>query len=77
MEIKYNGANDHQEDVLISFHLSLQILQEIYDMERNISFLKHCIAEKEAPMQVAQTRLETRTRRPNIELCRDPAQHRW
>lgn len=56
-------------------HLS-KVLQEIFDMESNIAFLKHCIAEKEAPMQVAQTRLETRTRRPNIELCRDPAQHR-
>ena len=26
--------------------------------------------------QVAQTRLDTRLRRPNVELCRDPVQHR-
>jgi len=27
-------------------------------------------------MRVAQTRLDERTRRPNIELCRDPSQYR-
>jgi len=56
-------------------HLS-KVLQEIFDMEKNIELLKKCIQDKEAPMQVAQTRLSTRTRRPNIELCRDPVQHR-
>ena len=54
-----------------------QVLQEIFDMEKNIELLKKCIQDKEAPMQVAQTRLATRTRRPNIESCRDPVQHRW
>jgi len=56
-------------------HLS-KVLQEIFDMEKNIELLKKCIQDKEAPMQVAQTRLATRTRRPNIEACRDPVQHR-
>lgn len=56
-------------------HLS-KVLQEIFDMEKNIEFLKKAIQDKEAPMQVAQTRLDTRTRRPNVELCRDPVQHR-
>lgn len=56
-------------------HLS-QVLQEIFDMEKNIELLKKCIQDKEAPMQVAQTRLATRTRRPNVESCRDPVQHR-
>jgi len=56
-------------------HLS-QVLQEIFDMEKNIELLKKTIEDKEAPMQVAQTRLATRTRRPNMELCRDPVQHR-
>jgi len=56
-------------------HLS-KVLQEIFDMEKNIELLKKCIQDKEAPMQVAQTRLATRTRRPNIESCRDPVQHR-
>ena len=56
-------------------HLS-KVLQEIFDMEKNIELAKKCIGDKEAPMQVAQTRLATRTRRPNVEACRDPVQHR-
>ncbi|KAK3091823.1 hypothetical protein FSP39_022908, partial [Pinctada imbricata] len=56
-------------------HLS-KVLQEIFDMEKNIELLKKAIQDKEAPMQVAQTRLDTRIRRPNVELCRDPVQHR-
>jgi len=56
-------------------HLS-KVLQEIFDMEKNIELCKKCIQDKEAPMQVAQTRLATRTRRPNVEACRDPVQHR-
>lgn len=46
-------------------------------MEKNIELLKKAIQDKQAPMQVAQTRLDTRTRRPNVELCRDPVQHRY
>ncbi|PAA89202.1 hypothetical protein BOX15_Mlig003606g3 [Macrostomum lignano] len=53
-----------------------KVLQEVFDMEKNIEFLKKSIKDKEAPYQVAQTRLETRIHRPNVELCRDPAQHR-
>lgn len=55
----------------------LQVLQEIFDMEKNIELLKKAIQDKQAPMQVAQTRLDTRIRRPNVELCRDPVQHRF
>lgn len=56
--------------------VGFQVLQEIFDMEKNIEFLKKAINDKENPMKVAQTRLEIRTHRPNMELCRDPAQHR-
>ncbi|KAK6187735.1 hypothetical protein SNE40_005692 [Patella caerulea] len=56
-------------------HLS-KVLQEIFDMEKNIELLKKSIQDKVSPMQVAQTRLDTRIRRPNVELCRDPVQHR-
>ncbi len=58
------------------FFSFLQILQEIFDVEQNIEFLKKTIADKEAFLQVAQTRLETRTRRPNVEACRDSAMFR-
>lgn len=33
--------------------------------------LERSIIAKEGPLKVAQTRLECRTRRPNMELCRD------
>ncbi|KAH9504014.1 Tektin-3 [Bulinus truncatus] len=59
----------------IQTHLS-KVLQEVFEMEKNIELLKKAIQDKEAPMQVAQTRLDTRLRRPNVELCRDPVQHR-
>ncbi|RUS91484.1 hypothetical protein EGW08_000808 [Elysia chlorotica] len=51
-------------------HLN-KTLQEIYDMEKNIELIKKAIQEKERAMQVSQTRLDTRLRRPNVELCRD------
>ena len=55
----------------------MQVLQEIFDMDKNIELLKKSIQEKEAAMMVSQTRLETRTRRPNMEACRDQPHHRF
>lgn len=48
-------------------------MQEIFDMEKNIDILRKAIADKERPMKVAQTRLEERTHRINVELCNDPS----
>ena len=45
-------------------------------MESNIAMLQEAIDGKLAPMQVAQTRLDTRTHRPNVELCRDRVQYK-
>lgn len=42
-----------------------------------IEAIKKAIKDKMAPMRVAQTRLDERTRRPNVELCRDSAQIRY
>ncbi len=50
-----------------------QTLDEISRQEANIVELKRAIRNKEAPMKVAQTRLNDRKARPGIELCRDPA----
>ena len=50
-----------------------QTLDEIGRQEANIIELKKAIRNKEAPMKVAQTRLNDRSFRPGIELCRDPA----
>lgn len=51
-------------------------LSEIGNQENNIAMLKQAIFDKKAPMQMAQTRLDHRTYRPNVELCRDPVQYR-
>lgn len=54
----------------------LQVLAQIKEIEENISRLQKAIGDKEQPMKLAQTRLDTRTERPNVELCRDPVQYR-
>nr|XP_020469515.1 tektin-3 [Monopterus albus] len=56
-------------------HLA-KTLQEIFQTEMLIESLKKALRDKENPLKVAQTRLEERTRRPNIELCRDNPHHR-
>lgn len=52
-----------------------QVIREIEAMEENIGSLKEAIAAKEGPMQLAQTRLDHRSLRPNKELVRDPVQY--
>ena len=56
-------------------HLS-KTMQEIYDQEKHIEGLKQAIRAKGNPLKVAQTRLEARSHRPDVELCRDPPHHR-
>ncbi|MEJ1273208.1 tektin 1 [Cricetulus griseus] len=52
------------------------VMDEISSQEKNIAALENAILEQEGPAKVAHTRLETRTHRPNVELCRDIAQYR-
>ncbi|XP_060535106.1 tektin-3-like isoform X2 [Cylas formicarius] len=59
----------------LQMHLH-KVQQELFDLEKNIELLKKAIADKSDPMKVAQTRLEARTHRKDIELCRDGAQDR-
>ena len=66
--VSYTGSKALNERVLFCF----QTMQEIFDMERNINLLRKAIQDKENPMKVAQTRLDERTRRINVELCNDP-----
>ncbi|CAG0895919.1 unnamed protein product, partial [Cyprideis torosa] len=56
-------------------HLA-KVMMEIHDVETHMELLKKGIADKMPPLKVAQTRLEQRTFRPDVELCRDPPQHR-
>jgi hypothetical protein len=51
-------------------------MDELSSMENNIRDLRMAIGEKEAPLKVAHTRLDKRSIRPNVELCRDPVQYR-
>jgi len=53
-----------------------KVIGQIKEQEENIATLEMAIQAKEAPMKVAQTRLETRQNRPNVELCRDAVQYR-
>lgn len=56
-------------------HLA-KVMEEIASQEKNIAALEAAILDQEGPAKVAHTRLETRTHRPNVELCRDVAQYR-
>ncbi|KAJ7984833.1 hypothetical protein DPEC_G00358870 [Dallia pectoralis] len=56
-------------------HLA-KTIQEIFQTEMLIESLKKALRDKESPLKVAHTRLDERTRRPNVELCRDNPHHR-
>ncbi|XP_062447655.1 tektin-3 [Rhea pennata] len=59
----------------IQTHLA-KTLQEIFQTEMSIEAIRKAIRDKGPPLKVAHTRLDERTRRPNVELCRDSAQIR-
>ncbi|KAM9222216.1 tektin-3-like [Leptosomus discolor] len=59
----------------IQTHLA-KTLQEIFQIEMNIEAIRKAIRDNGLVLKVAQTRLDQRTRRPNVELCRDTAQLR-
>merc|ERR1712168_920755 len=56
-------------------HLA-KVMSQIQAMEDNMARLREAMEDKEAPMKLAQTRLENRSQRPNVELCRDHVQYR-
>lgn len=60
----------------LQMHLH-KVQQEIFDIEKNIELLRKAIVDKSNPMKVAHTRLEARTHRKEVELCRDSAQDRY
>uniref|UniRef100_A0A8C0FX46 Tektin n=1 Tax=Bubo bubo TaxID=30461 RepID=A0A8C0FX46_BUBBB len=61
-------------NLLTNMFCFVQILQEIFRTEDTVMLLERSIKAKEYPLKVAQTRLEERTKQPNIELCRDAPQ---
>ncbi|NXY18193.1 TEKT2 protein, partial [Atrichornis clamosus] len=50
-------------------------LEEIAEMEEEIRQLEENLRKRTLDLKVAHTRLETRTYRPHVELCRDQAQY--
>ncbi|XP_025089250.1 tektin-1-like [Pomacea canaliculata] len=56
-------------------HLN-KVLAQIIENEENVARLRKAIADKQPPLMLAETRLDTRKNRPNVELCRDPVQYR-
>nr|XP_060612812.1 tektin-1 isoform X2 [Anolis sagrei ordinatus] len=60
---------------MLEEHLD-KVMEQIGSQEKNITALRKAIVDKEGPAKVAQTRLEARTYRPNVELCRDTAHMR-
>ncbi|XP_037934914.1 tektin-3-like [Teleopsis dalmanni] len=50
--------------------------QELFDLEKFLFLLQKAIQDKSKPLQVAQTRLEARSHRQGLELCKDFAQLR-
>uniref|UniRef100_A0A6P7G6D6 Tektin n=1 Tax=Diabrotica virgifera virgifera TaxID=50390 RepID=A0A6P7G6D6_DIAVI len=68
----YGGIEKYDPTIFFGFNVQ----QEIFDLEKNIELLKKAIVDKSNPMRVAQTRLEARSHRKEIELCRDTAQDR-
>lgn len=46
---------------------------EISEVDKSLSLIWEAIQAKDAPLKVAQTRLDERTRRQNLEICFDPA----
>lgn len=81
---QWNGVNSAFEQRVyesneakekIQNHLNA-VIQEIFDLDKNVEFIKKAILDKEAYLRLAQSRLDTRTRRPGVELSRDQAMHR-
>nr|XP_055098550.1 tektin-5 isoform X2 [Symphalangus syndactylus] len=70
--LAFNTRISEMTDVKNKLQTQLaKTLQEIFQAENTIMLLERSIKAKEGPLKVAQTRLECRTWRPNMELCRD------
>ena len=73
LERRSNEIMDTKQKLQMHLH---KIQREIFDVEKNIEMLRKAILDKSAPLKVAQTRLESRAHRQEVELCRDSAQQR-
>lgn len=53
----------------VQLHLH-KVQQELFDLEKHIFLLQKAIQDKSNPLKVAQTRLEARSHREGVELCK-------
>jgi len=53
-----------------------KVMAEIGNLEKQMRELEIAISDKEAPLMVCESRMGVRQKRPNNELCRDPALYR-
>ncbi|XP_021231182.1 tektin-2 isoform X1 [Numida meleagris] len=79
-ELKWQEKNVNGARLIIDHSLgwgldAKETLEEIAEMEEDIRRLEEDLRRKMQDLKVAHTRLETRTYRPNVELCRDQAQY--
>lgn len=56
--------------------IHLKIIKEISNIEDTLHELEKAIQDKDGALRLAETRLGIRKERPNVELCRDPANYR-
>ncbi|XP_076301395.1 tektin-3 isoform X2 [Lasioglossum baleicum] len=76
-----NNALDRRAAEMLEAKEKLQIhlykiQQEVFEIEKNLQLMQKAIADKSSALKVAHTRLESRTHRPETELCKDYAQLR-
>ena len=61
--------------IVLYTHVCTQTEAEIATVVEELCGAGQSLADKAPPMMVVQTRLESRTFRPGVELCRDPTQY--
>lgn len=61
---------DPELEPFLTLFRYFQTQQEIFDVEKHIDLLRKAINDKSNPLKVAQTRLEARSHRPGMEICR-------
>ncbi|XP_013805863.2 tektin-2 isoform X2 [Apteryx mantelli] len=71
-EAEIKASNELREAVALTI---AQTLEEIAEMEEDIRRLEDDFRRKMQDLKLAHTRLETRTYRPSMELCRDQVQY--
>ncbi|CAF1285764.1 unnamed protein product [Adineta steineri] len=75
VETEFGRRISEMSDAMQKMNFNMrETLQAIAENERKIDMLRASIRAKEAPLKVAQTRLNDRRARPGVESCHDPAQ---